>query len=249
MTYYLLSLKCFLFDFFAIIISVIIMSVTLIRGFILYIAIIICMRFMGKRQLGELQPTELVITILLSEIAAIPMQDNEIPMINSLLAVALLVSLEIISSVIIMKNTKIRYLMQGKPAVVIKDGKIDQKKLKKLRFTGDDILDQLRQKDIFDINEVQYAVIETNGSLSVMKNPENETPTVSQFGFETEKRGIPILAVNDGRYIDTAINESEEISKKTVEKILKKENADVKEILIMLIDKYGNYTIIKKDEN
>ena len=183
------------------------MIITLIRGFILYIAIIICMRFMGKRQLGELQPTELVITILLSEIAAIPMQDNEIPMINSLLAVALLVSLEIINSVIIMKNTKIRYLLQGKPAVVIKDGKIDQKKLKKLRFTGDDILDQLRQKDIFDINEVQYAVIETNGSLSVMKNPENETPTVSQFGFKTEKRGIPVLAVNDGRYIDTAINE------------------------------------------
>lgn len=228
------------------------MIITLIRGFILYIAIIICMRFMGKRQLGELQPTELVITILLSEIAAIPMQDNEIPMINSLLAVALLVSLEIINSVIIMKNTKIRYLLQGKPAVVIKDGKIDQKKLKKLRFTGDDILDQLRQKDIFDINEVQYAVIETNGSLSVMKNPENETPTVSQFGFNTERRGIPVLAVNDGRYIDTAINESEEISKKTVEKILKKENADVKEVLIMLIDKYdkyGNYTIIKKDEN
>ena len=97
------------------------MIITLIRGFILYIAIIICMRFMGKRQLGELQPTELVITILLSEIAAIPMQDNEIPMINSLLAVALLVSLEIINSVIIMKNTKIRYLLQGKPAVVIKD--------------------------------------------------------------------------------------------------------------------------------
>ena len=225
------------------------MIITLIRGFILYIAIIICMRFMGKRQLGELQPTELVITILLSEIAAIPMQDNEIPMINSLLAVALLVSLEIINSVIIMKNTKIRYLLQGKPAVVIKDGKIDQKKLKKLRFTGDDILDQLRQKDIFDINEVQYAVIETNGSLSVMKNPENEMPTVSQFGFKTERRGIPVLAVNDGRYIDTAINESEEITKKTVEKILTKEHADVKEVLIMLIDKYGNYTIIKKDEN
>lgn len=224
------------------------MIVTLIRGLILYVAVIICMRFMGKRQLGELQPTELVITILLSEIAAIPMQDNEIPMINSILAVALLVSLEIINSVIIMKNTKIRYLLQGKPAVVIKDGKIDQKKLKKLRFTGDDILDQLRQKDIFDINEVQYAVIETNGSLSVMKNPEDETPTVSMLGLRADKRGIPILAVNDGRYIDTAIDESEEISKAQVEKILKKEKTAVDDVLIMLIDKYENYTIIKKDE-
>ena len=117
------------------------MIITLIRGLILYITIIICMRFMGKRQLGELQPTELVITILLSEIAAIPMQDNDIPMINSLLAVALLISLEIISSVIIMKNTKIRYILQGSPAIVIKDGELDQKKLQKLRFTADDILD------------------------------------------------------------------------------------------------------------
>ena len=222
------------------------MIITLIRGLILYITIIICMRFMGKRQLGELQPTELVITILLSEIAAIPMQDNDIPMINSLLAVALLISLEIISSVIIMKNTKIRYILQGSPAVVIKDGKLDQKKLQSLRFTADDILDQLRQKDIFDINEVKYAVIETNGSLSVMKKEDSQTPTTGQLNIKSDKKGLPILAINDGKIINSAVNDSE-IDIKQVKKVLKKEHEIPENILILLLDKFGNYTMIRKE--
>lgn len=222
------------------------MIITLIRGLILYITIIICMRFMGKRQLGELQPTELVITILLSEIAAIPMQDNDIPMINSLLAVALLISLEIISSVIIMKNTKIRYILQGSPAVVIKDGELDQKKLQKLRFTADDILDQLRQKDIFDISEVKYAIIETNGSLSVMKKEDAQTPTTGQLNIKSEKKGLPILAINDGKIIDSAVNDSE-ININQVNKVLRKEREKPENILILLLDKFGNYTMIRKD--
>ena len=222
------------------------MIITLIRGLILYITIIICMRFMGKRQLGELQPTELVITILLSEIAAIPMQDNDIPMINSLLAVALLISLEIISSVIIMKNTKIRYILQGSPAVVIKDGELDQKKLQKLRFTADDILDQLRQKDIFDISEVKYAVIETNGSLSVMKKEDAQTPTTGQLNIKSEEKGLPILAINDGKIIASAVNDSE-ININQVNKVLRKEHEKPENILILLLDKFGNYTMIRKD--
>lgn len=203
---------------------------------------------MGKHQLGELQPTELVITILISEIASIPMENNDVPMINSILAVLLLTCLEIINSVIIMKSTKIRYLLQGKPAIVINDGRIDQKKLKALRFTADDILDQLRQKDIFDINEVQYAVVETNGSLSVMKKQQYETPTNEKLSIKTEKQGIPALVINDGKYIDSVINDCG-LDKNKISKILKKENLNIKEVLIMLIDKYNNYTLIKKDKN
>lgn len=221
--------------------------VTLIRGFILYIFIIVCMRFMGKRQLGELQPTELVITILLSEIASIPMENNDVPMINSILAALLLVCLEIINSVIIMKSTKVRYLLQGKPAIIINDGKLDQKKLKALRFTADDILDQLRQKDIFEIEEVQYAVVETNGSLSVMKKLQYDSPVNHDLGIEKPKQGIPVLVVNDGKYIEAVIKDNG-IRKESVCKILKKEKTDVKEVLIMLIDKYDNYTLIKKEQ-
>lgn len=222
------------------------MLVTLCRCFILYVFIIICMRFMGKRQLGELQPTELVITILLSQIASIPMENNDVPMINSIIAVLLLVCLEIINSVIIMKSTKIRFLLQGKSAIVINDGKLDQKKLKQLRLTADDLLDQLRQKDIFELNEVQYAVLETNGSLSVMKKQQYDSPTNRKLGIKTDRQAIPVLVINDGRYIDRIINE-QSIDRKEIKKILNKENLDVSEILILLIDKYSNYTLIKKE--
>ncbi len=201
---------------------------------------------MGKRQLGELQPTELVITILLSEIAAIPMQSNDIPMINSVVAVLLLVCLEIINSVVIMKNVKIRYLLQGKPAIIINDGVLDQNILKKLRFTADDILDQLRQKDIFSIESVQYAVVETNGKISVLLKPDYASVLRKDIGIETPEQGIPVIVINDGRFIDSVIKKSE-IDKSDIIKILEKEKTDVDEVLIMLFDKYKNYKIIKKD--
>ena len=222
--------------------------VTLVRGLILYIFIIICMRFMGKRQLGELQPTELVITILLSEIASIPMENNDVPMINSIFAALVLVCLEIINSVIIMKSTKIRYLLQGRPAVVINDGVLDQKKLKALRFTADDILDQLRQKDIFEISQVQYAVVETNGSLSVMKKQQYDSPVNENFGIKSSPQGIPVLVINDGKYIESAIRDSG-FEMKAIEKILRKEKVEVRDIIILLLDKYNNYTLIKKEKS
>lgn len=224
------------------------MLVTLVRGLILYIFIIICMRFMGKRQLGELQPTELVITILLSEIASIPMENNDVPMINSIFAALVLVCLEIINSVIIMKSTKIRYLLQGRPAVVINDGVLDQKKLKALRFTADDILDQLRQKDIFEISQVQYAVVETNGSLSVMKKQQYDSPVNENFGIKSSPQGIPVLVINDGKYIESAIKDSG-FEMKAIEKILRKEKVEVRDIIILLLDKYNNYTLIKKEKS
>ncbi len=203
---------------------------------------------MGKRQLGELQPTELVITILLSEIASIPMENNDVPMINSIFAALLLVCLEIINSVIIMKSTKIRYLLQGRPAVVINDGVLDQKKLKALRFTADDILDQLRQKDIFEISQVQYAVVETNGSLSVMKKQQYDSPVNEDFGIKSSPQGIPVLVINDGKYIESAIRDSG-FEMKAIEKILRKEKVEVRDIIILLLDKYNNYTLIKKEKS
>ena len=203
---------------------------------------------MGKRQLGELQPTELVITILLSEIASIPMENNDVPMINSIFAALVLVCLEIINSVIIMKSTKIRYLLQGRPAVVINDGVLDQKKLKALRFTADDILDQLRQKDIFEISQVQYAVVETNGSLSVMKKQQYDSPVNEDFGIKSSPQGIPVLVINDGKYIESAIKDSG-FEMKAIEKILRKEKVEVRDIIILLLDKYNNYTLIKKEKS
>ncbi len=128
---------------------------------------------MGKRQLGELQPGELVITILISEIAATPISEPERPLLQSIIPLMLLVSFEIINSLISMKSPEFRYKTDGRPITVINDGKLNQKMLSELRFTIDDISSALRQKDVFDINEVKLAIVETNGTLSVLlKNSE-----------------------------------------------------------------------------
>ncbi len=199
------------------------------------------MRFMGKRQLGELQPTELVITILLSEIAAIPMENNETPLLNSLFATTLLVCLEIINSVLNMKNPKISYFLQGKPAVIIENGKLNQNKLKNLRFTADDILEQLRQKDIFDLSEVDYAVVETNGTLSVRKKGALEPLSAQQYGINPKDKPVPKLVVNDGKIVSSDYNQQQ------LNSILKEEKVSVEDILILLVSNANDYTLIKKE--
>lgn len=223
------------------------MLVTLARALILYVLIIFCMRIMGKRQIGELQPTELVITILLSEIAAIPMQDNALPLGNSIVAVLLLVGLEIINSIIVLKSSKCRSVLQGNSLVVIRDGIVDQKQLKRLRFTMDDLFDQLRQKDVFDISDVRYAIVETNGQLSVMLKPEKETVTAEMAGIDNPSKGLMCMVINDGKFLPRSFKEAE-MTEEKINAILKKEKTPIDEILFMVADKEGNYTIVKKDE-
>ena len=203
---------------------------------------------MGKRQLGELQPTELVITILVSAIVAVPMQENSLPLANSIIAVLLLVSLEIINSALSLKSPKIRSIFEGNSVVIIRDGIIDQKQLRRLRFSVDDLLDQLRQKDVFDINDVRYAIIETNGQLSVMLKPEKETVTAEMIDVNNQPKGLLCMIVNDGVILESSFKECN-MNKEKLGQILKEKNTDLKDIFFMLADNNGNYTIVKKEEN
>ena len=143
------------------------MPVTIIRTLIIYLLVVLTVRLMGKRQIGEMQPAELVITILLSEIAAVPVQDNSIPMLNSIAAILLLASLEIIQSAVSLKSKSFRKMCDGSPVTVVTNGKVDYAQLKKLRLTYEDLSGALRQKDVFDMKEVATAIVETNGAISV----------------------------------------------------------------------------------
>ena len=222
------------------------MFITLIRTSVLYLFVIFIMRIMGKRQIGELQPTELVVTLLLSEIIAIPMQDNDISLVSTIVPVLVLVGLEILISVISLKSVKIRSLMQGNSIIIIRDGKLDLEKIKELRFTIDDILEALRQKDIFDISKVQYAVVETNGTISVMLKPEYEPVTRGDLSLEIEYSGMPCAVIVDGRIIKTDFD-SCNMTMEKLKKIIKKDKINVDNTLLMTIDKKGNKTIIGKD--
>ena len=143
------------------------MMITVIRLTILYCVITIAVRLMGKRQVGELQPTELVVTILLSELAAIPIQDNSLPMTTAIVAAAVLISLEIVGSVIAVKSKLFRTITQGNSVPVILKGKLDFNQLTELRIAYEDLQEALRQKDVFDITQVETCYVETNGQISV----------------------------------------------------------------------------------
>ena len=202
---------------------------------------------MGKRQLGQLQPGELVITILISEIAATPITDTSQPIINTIVSLMLLVAFEIFSSLLCRKSLKFRYASDGKPITLIKHGKLNQKNLKMLRFTIDEVLSALRQKDIFDIKEVEYAVVETNGTLSVLLK-QNKQP-LTQEAYESPKKttDAPCVVIIDGKIIESSLNDSpvtiDEINKK-----IKKDKVDKKDILLMTVTKSNKYTIIRKEK-
>jgi uncharacterized membrane protein YcaP (DUF421 family) len=222
------------------------MLTTIIRVIILYLFVTIAIRIMGKRNIGELQPTELVITLLLSEFASIPIEDNSIPLINSLIPVMVLISLEIINSVISMKSTKFRSLSDGNEIFIIKNGQLDQKQLKKLRLTVEDVLSALRQKDVFDINEVAYALIETNGTLSVLLKPQFQNSTKKDVNVKIKSAGFTSPVIIDGVIVKKNLKNSG-LSKKEVEKLLEKKKVNLKQVFLMNIDKNKNAEIILKE--
>ena len=223
------------------------MTVNLIRAFIIYFFIIIAVRLMGKRQVGELKPHELVITILLSAIAVVPLEENSMPLGNCLVPILLFISLEIITSIVSMKSIKFRNLIQGKPIFIIRKGRLDQKKLKEMRFTIDDIIDALRQKDIFDINEVEDAVIETNGTISVLPKAKYQSLTPDDMDIKVKNKGTPITIVMDGKPVSEYFNECR-INEKEIELIVKNTKKDISKIMLLTVDSDGNTFLIPKEE-
>ncbi len=223
------------------------MAINFIRAAIIYVVIIIAVRLMGKRQVGELKPHELVITILISAIAVIPLEENSMPLANCLVPIMLFVSLEIIMSVISMKSLWFRNLLQGRPIFIIRQGKLDQKKLKQLRLTMDDVVDALRQKDIFDISQVEDAVIETNGSISVLPKAEYQSITASDINLSVKEKGMPVAIVIDGKPVNEYFNEYK-LKDSEIELVLQTVNRDVEKIMLLTIDDDGNTYLIEKEK-
>ncbi|MGN0448616.1 MAG: DUF421 domain-containing protein [Acutalibacteraceae bacterium] len=219
----------------------------MIRGLLIYLGLIISVRLMGKRQIGELQPSELVTTLLLSEVASMPLQDKDISLLTCVVLIFLIVSLEIIFSVLAVNFAPFRKLMQGTSALIIENGKIKQNKLKQIRYSIDDLMEALRLKDVFDISTVKYAYVETNGSVSVMLR-ENAKPVTSEdMKITKQAKFLQCLVVSDGKVVDKDFTLCK-MSHEKLEKILKREKIDLKDIFIMTADLNDNYCIIKKEQ-
>lgn len=221
------------------------MTVNFIRAGIIYVFIIVAVRLMGKRQVGELKPHELVITILLSAIAVIPLEENSMPLANCIVPILLFISAEIIVSVLSMKSIRFRNLIQGRPIFIIRNGKLDQKKLKQMRFTIDDVVDALRQKDIFDISEVRDAVVETNGTISVLQKAQYRPLTPNDVNLNVDEKGMPVTIVMDGKPVNEYFNEYK-IKSSEIELVLQTLNQKAEKVLLLTIDDDGNTFLIEK---
>lgn len=221
------------------------MSVIFIRAMILYILVIFSVRLMGKRQLGELQPSELVITILVSNIATLPVEDTDIPLLVGITPILTLVSFEVIMSWLSLKMPRLRKIISGSPKIIISNGRIDPKVLRELRFSVDDLMTSLRGQDIFDLSDVQFAIVETTGSLSVMKRKSCDTPQCSDVGIKTADNDPPQVIGSDGRLIPEALDFLG-IKRSDAEKLLRNNNITVQEVLLMTADRDGNFYIALK---
>lgn len=223
------------------------MLITFLRAVLIYFLIILALRFMGKRQVGEMQPTELVVTILISEIASIPLEDTDTPLFAAFIPVILIVCLELVISGISLKSVKFRRLLTGQPIIVIENGVIDQKALKSMRISISDLLDTLRLKGYFDVSKVKYAIVEMNGQISVMPN-ENEAPlTATTMKLIAKKISIPYTVISDGTLITGHFKQAK-TSESEIQNELKKHGLTLKDVFLMTCDEQGNYYTVKKEK-
>ncbi len=222
------------------------MIISLIRAIILYTLIIFAIRLMGKRQIGELQPGELAITILISNIAVLPIEDINVPLALGAVPILTLVCFELLISILNMKSSKLRTILSGKPMFVIQNGKINQKAIKALRFTIDDLMEGLRSCEVFDISQVAYAIVETNGSMSVIKKFQSQNVTAQMLELKNQQTTIPLVIVSDGKIVDDNLKEVG-LTKKWLLNELQKKNINTKDIFIMTSDPNKNTFITLKE--
>ncbi|HJB26690.1 MAG TPA: DUF421 domain-containing protein [Firmicutes bacterium] len=225
------------------------MAVVAVRTLFLYLLIVLSIRFMGKRQIGELQPTELVVTILVSNIASLPIEDTNIPILVGAVPILIVVCLEIILTACSLASKKIRSFVIGSPRMIIRDGVIDQSAMRAMRFSIDDLMEELRCQGVFDIREVLFAVVETNGKISVYQKFHSRNVTPSMMKLKgNDDHGIPEIIVSDGKAIVQTLNGfGKDI--RWLEKVLQKEGCTLKSIFLMTLDKKGEYYIVKKNRH
>lgn len=223
------------------------MGIAFIRTVILYIFVVAAVRIMGKRQIGELQPSELVVAILISELAAIPMQETGIPLVSGIIPILTLISCEIILSALTLSSAKLRHVITGKPSMLIKNGQIDQCEMKRLRFTIDDLMEELRHSGYLNVDEIAYAVLETNGKLSVFPKPENRPVTAGMMNITCEDGGLPVMLICDGMLsLPSLASAGKDMV--WLQETLHQKGLTPQDVFLMTIDSTEKTIIIPKDK-
>lgn len=183
------------------------MAIVIVRTLITYFTLLIVMRLLGKRQLGEMELSEFIVAALIADMAAHPLQDIGIPMINGLIPILTLFCCEVMLAGLSMKSIKIRSVLFGKPSMLIVRGKINQSEMRANRFTVDELMQELRNRSISDISKIEYAILETDGQLNVIPFPAEKPPTASQLGINVGDGGYPTIVINEGRILSNNLKQ------------------------------------------
>ena len=211
------------------------MILSYLRTLLLYMVLIFCVRLMGKRQIGEMEPAEFVVTMLLANLAAIPMQDGAIPLYSGLVPILTVLGMELVLSGLIMHSVVFRRFLCGKPVILINNGKILQENLRRTRVTLDELTGHLREKDVLDIRTVQYAILETDGSLSVFPYPKERPASAKDAGIHPKQQFLPVTIIEDG-YLSQENLKRAGKDENWLNQVLRENNAEAKETLLLTVD-------------
>lgn len=219
------------------------------RSIIIYACVLVVIRLMGKRQIGEMQPFEFVVTLIIADLACVPMSELSVPLLHGVVPILTLLIVHFLLCFTARKFMFARYLLTGRPAIVVSPRGINYKELKELNMTLDDLMELVRGCDVFNLSEIQYAILETNGNLCVIKKSEAEPPTREDFKVKVSQNGLPVNIIMDGSLMKENIimaGIDDKFIKKCIEKAKIKQ---VKDVLLMTLDNNGEVFIQGKSAN
>ena len=218
------------------------------RTVILYFLIMIGLRLMGKRQIGELEPSELVLTMMISDLATVPMQDFGIPLLSGVIPILTLLSLSLLLSQLSLRSLRFRELVCGSPTVLIRDGKVQQAAMAKNRYTLDELLEELRSQGITSLSDVKYAVLETNGRLSVLPRSPLQPVTPEQLGLDVQDNVfLPIILINDGRVLTDNLRQAGRDNRWLAQELHRQGIARSQDVFLLSVDQQGTVVCLRKE--
>ena len=223
------------------------MILSYLRTLMLYLVLVMSIRLMGKRQIGQMEASEFVVTMLVANLAAIPMQDGAIPLYSGLVPILTVLGAELVLSGLILRSVTVRRFFCGKPVILIDNGKILRENLRATRVTLDELTGHLREKDVLDISQVQYAILETDGNLSVFPHPQFRPASAKEAGIHPKKQYLPVTIIEDG-YVSKENLEKAGKDALWMEKILREHGADAKQTLLLTVDGGGRVLWLGKED-
>ena len=223
------------------------MLVAYIRTVIVYLVLIAAVRLLGKRQVGQMEPSEFVVTMLIANLASIPLENTGIPLLSGVVPIVTVLGVELVLSALSLRSIALRKLLCGKPVILIENGNILQQNLRKTRVTIDELTGHLREKDVLDLKSVQYAILETNGNLSVFPYPKERPASARDAGVQARRQYLPLTVISDGKLLEENLQKANK-DKAWVRRVLKSREATLEDTWLLTVDGGDNIVFFRREQ-